>query len=213
MNGSVDGGARDTQASVASTRAVARAMARARQLWRGPGSCSLAACLRVRRCAWAVQARADTHSLASSIMFLVICIVSFVFVSIIVIISLRTRTTSTVDGMHNSVWVTHRRGQRRWRACLQSGVRARCVSGQPADGQPVASDSSTAAKLFDVSACCRVEHVHGWRGAHAWCVRVERALHACARVQGAEQRAWARHARRRLGKPGARHASINFTRG
>ena len=34
--------------------------------------------------------------------------------------------------------------------------------------------------------------MHGWRGAHAWCVRVERALHACARVQGAGQRvrAW-----------------------
>ena len=33
--------------------------------------------------------------------------------------------------------------------------------------------------------------MHGWRGAHAWFVRVERALHACARVQGAEQRAQA----------------------
>ena len=33
--------------------------------------------------------------------------------------------------------------------------------------------------------------MHGWRGAHAWCVRDERALHACARVQGAEQRAQA----------------------
>ena len=31
--------------------------------------------------------------------------------------------------------------------------------------------------------------MHGWRGAHAWCVRDERALHVCARVQGAEQRA------------------------
>ena len=69
-------------------------------------------------------------------------------------------------------------------------IRARCASGEPADGQPVASDSSTAAKLL--SACCRVVRVHGWRGAHAWCVRDERALHACARVQGAGQRvrAW-----------------------
>ena len=65
-------------------------------------------------------------------------------------------------------------------------IRDRCASGEPADGQPVASDSSTAAKLL--SACCRVVRVHGWRGAHAWCVRVERALHARARVQGAEQR-------------------------
>ena len=66
--------------------------------------------------------RADTHSLASSIVFSVFFIVSFVFVSIIVIMSLRTAlvTTSVVDGMHN-VWTTHvPRAQRRWRAWLQS---------------------------------------------------------------------------------------------
>ena len=39
--------------------------------------------------------------------------------------------------------------------------------------------------------------MHGWRGAHAWFVRVERALHACARVQGAAQRARARQWRGR----------------
>ena len=49
--------------------------------------------------------------------------------------------------------------------------------------------------------------MHGWRGVHAWCVRVERALHARARVHGAGQRAWVTHARRRLGKPGARRAT------
>ena len=77
--------------------------------------------------------------------------------------------------MH-SVSVTHRRGQRRRRACLQSGVRARCVSGQPADGQPVASDSSTAAKLFDVSACCRVRAC----ALLASRARVVRACRACS---------------------------------
>ena len=44
------------------------------------------------------------HSLASSIVFLVIFIVSFVFVSIIVIMSLRTAVM--VSGMH-SVWMMH----------------------------------------------------------------------------------------------------------
>ena len=46
------------------------------------------------------------HSLASSIVSLVIFIVSFVFVSIIVIMSLRTVTTMMVSGMH-SVWMMH----------------------------------------------------------------------------------------------------------
>ena len=50
------------------------------------------------------QARADTHSLASSIVFSVFFIVSFVFVSIIVIMSLRTAVM--VSGMH-SVWMMH----------------------------------------------------------------------------------------------------------
>jgi len=44
----------------------------------------------VRRSAWALRVRADTHSLASSIVFSVFFIVSFVFVSIIVIMVLRT---------------------------------------------------------------------------------------------------------------------------
>ena len=58
--------------------------------------------------------------------------------------------------------------------------------------------------LTCVSACCCVSAcARRWRGSHACSVRVERAVHACARVQGAGQRAWVRHARRRLGKPGA----------
>ena len=83
-------------------------------------------------------------------------------------------------------------------------IRARCASGEPADGQPVASDSSTAAKLL--SACCRVVRVHGWRGAHAWCVRDERALHACAR------RVWTLLPRTSLTPPvgpGAQDAAMN----
>ena len=47
-----------------------------------------------------------THSLASFIMFSVFCIVSFVFISLIVIMSLRTATTMMVSGMHN-VWMRH----------------------------------------------------------------------------------------------------------
>ena len=58
-------------------------------LWRGPGSCSLASCLRVRRCACGVGT-SGAHSLASSIVSLVFLIVSFVFISFIVIISLHT---------------------------------------------------------------------------------------------------------------------------
>ena len=52
--------------------------------------------------------RADTHSLASSIVIVVSCIVSFAFVSLIVTItSLRTVATMVVvSGMH-SVWMMH----------------------------------------------------------------------------------------------------------
>ena len=59
---------------------------------------------------WRVRAAGTSgaHSLASSVVSLVFFIVSFVFVSIIVIMSLRkaVRTTSVVDGMHN-VWMMH----------------------------------------------------------------------------------------------------------
>ena len=100
----------------------------------------LAACLRVRLGALERQARADTHLLASSIAFSVSFIVSFVFVSIIVIMSLRTVTTSVVDGMHNGQCMCLARsgGGKR----IAERVRAGCASGEPADGQPVASASS-----------------------------------------------------------------------
>ena len=90
------------------------------------------------------------YSLASSIVSLVFFIVSFVFVSIIVIISLRTvATTSVVDGMHN-VWTTHvPRAQRRWRACLQSAF----APDVPAASRPTVSQwpvTRAAVQAFDV---------------------------------------------------------------
>ena len=70
--------------------------------------------------------RADTHSLASSIVFSVFFIVSFAFVSLIVIMSLRTVTLSVVDGMHN-VWTMHvPRAQRRWQAHCRARSRRMC---------------------------------------------------------------------------------------
>ena len=85
-------------------------------------------------------------------MFSVFFIASFVFVSIIVIMSLRTvvTTTSVVDGMHN-VWTTHvPRAQRRWRACLQSAF----APDVPAASRPTGSQwpvTRAAVQAFDVS--------------------------------------------------------------
>ena len=96
--------------------------------------------------------RADTHSLASSIVFSVFFIVSFVFVSIIVIMSLRTVVTNNVGGGWHAQRVDDACASRATEVAsvFAERIRARCASGEPADGQPVASDSSTAAKLFDV---------------------------------------------------------------
>ena len=52
------------------------------------------------------QVRVGTHSFISFIVLVVSCIVSFVFISLIVIMSLRTVTTMMVSGMH-SVWMMH----------------------------------------------------------------------------------------------------------
>ena len=46
------------------------------------------------------------HSLSSSVVSLVFLIVSFIFISFIVIMSLRTATMVVVSGMHN-VWMMH----------------------------------------------------------------------------------------------------------
>ena len=95
------------------TVATWRAFVLLRPSGRGEGSCFAevlatrsAACLRMCLGACEPRARADTHSLASSIVFSVFFIVSFAFVSLIVIMSLRTVTTMMVSGMH-SVWMMH----------------------------------------------------------------------------------------------------------
>ena len=82
---------------------------------------------------------------------------------------------------------------------------------QPADGQPVASDSSTAAKLFDVSACCRVRAC-AWLARRA---RMVRRTHGacvtsvlCTRVLVCKAQRSERGRGSGEAKPGARHASL-----
>ena len=104
--------------------------------------------------------------------------------------------TSVVDGRH-SVWVTHGpREQRRWRACLQRMF----APDAPAASRPTVSQwavpqaSRPAFQACDVQACvymCMVGEARTHGAVHSWCVRDEHALRACARVQGAEQRAQA----------------------
>ena len=97
--------------------------------------------------------------------------------------------------MHN-VWLTRApREQRRWRVCLQSAFAPDVPdASRPTGSHAVASDSSTAAKLFDVSACCRVR-------ACAWLARRARVVRACracsARACSCARR---RAERRRAGK-------------
>ena len=50
--------------------------------------------------------RVGTHSFVSFIVLVVFRIVSFVFISLVVIMSLRTATMVVVSGMH-SVWTMH----------------------------------------------------------------------------------------------------------
>ena len=77
------------------------------------------------------------HSLASCIVFSVFCIVSFVSISLVIIIS------------EHTVAINAERVDDAWGLASSGGgeafaqrARARCASGQPADGQPVASASS-----------------------------------------------------------------------
>ena len=175
--------------SVVSAFVVARAMARARQVWRHIGRqmfcghqgvgrdlfCS-GACDSLggvcKHATWRVKAEARvtrTCSHRSS------CSWS----------SASCRSSSSRSLSSSCLCVRQRRW---WMACTTCGrrmclassaggervaerIRARCVSGEPADGQPVASDSSTAAKLFDVSACCCVR-------ACAWLARRARVVRA-----------------------------------
>ena len=75
------------------------------------------------------------HSLASSIVSLVFSIVSFVFISFVVIMSEHTVATVVVDSMH-IVWVMYgAREQRSWRAHLKRV----CEPDAHAAGRPTVS--------------------------------------------------------------------------
>ena len=78
------------------------------------------------------------HSLASCIVFSVFCIVSFVSISLVIIISEHTVATAVLNGRH-SVWMTHGpREQRRWRgicAACACQMRQRPAGRRPASGQ------------------------------------------------------------------------------
>ena len=87
-------------------------------------------------------------------------------------------------------------------------LRARWLSSGPADSQPVARDTRNHMMLLTcVSACCCVSACASLASSHACSVRVERVVHECAHVQGAGQRAWARHAR-----PRRRPVRMDFSR-
>ena len=76
-------------------------------------------------------------------------------------------------------------------------LRARWLSSGPADSQPVASDTRNHMMLLTCERMLLCECMCVLlASSHACSVRVECAVHACARVQGAGQRAWVRHARR-----------------
>ena len=78
------------------------------------------------------------HSLASCIVFSVFCIVSFVSISLVIIISEHTVATAVVNG-GQSVWMTHGpREQRRWRgicAACACQMRQRPAGRRPAGDQ------------------------------------------------------------------------------
>ena len=78
------------------------------------------------------------HSLASSIVFSVFCIVSFVsiYISLVIMISEHTVATAVLNGRH-SMWMTHGpREQRRWRGICAACA---CQMRQPPAGRRPAS--------------------------------------------------------------------------
>ena len=76
------------------------------------------------------------HSHASSIVFSVFCIVSFVSISLVIIISEHTVATAVVNG-GQSMWMTHGpREQRRWRGICAACA---CQMRQPPAGRRPAS--------------------------------------------------------------------------
>ena len=95
-------------------------------------ACSLASAFSRMRAADAGRA----HSLASCIVFSVFCIVSFVSISLVIIISEHTVATAVVNG-GQSVWMTHGpREQRRWRGICAACA---CQMRQPPAGRRPAS--------------------------------------------------------------------------
>jgi hypothetical protein len=175
-------------------------------VWRGPGSCSLAACLRVRRCAWAVQARAArTLSRRPSCPW-----------------SSASCRSSSSRSLSSSL-CTRDNGDGAWHAqrvsdvgaaraaevasAFAARVRARCACCGPADSQPMASDAKHAILAFDVSACFQVrakmagEARTRTRGACVSSVLCTRVL--VCKAQSSERRRGSGEA-----KPGARHASL-----
>ena len=134
--------------------------------------------------------RVGTHSYALFVELVVSCILSFVSISLFVITFLRTvLATMVVSGMHN-VWMMHvAREQWDMASAFALRLRARWLSSGPADSQPVASDTRNHMMLLCVCKCmllCECMCVL-LASSHACSVRVERAVHACARVQGAGQ--------------------------
>ena len=120
------------------------------------------------------------HSLASSIVSLVIFIVSFVFISLIVMMSLRTVATMMVSGMHN-VWMMHvAREQWDMASAFALQLCARWLSSGPADSQPVASDTRNHRMLLTCERMLLCECMCASLARLACGQRVRRAC--CARV-------------------------------
>ena len=74
--------------------------------------------------------RVGTHLFVAFIVLVVFCIVSFVFISLIVIMFLRTVTTMMVSGMH-SVWMMHVAHAVRYGECICAAI-ARSMAQQRA---------------------------------------------------------------------------------
>ena len=143
--------------------------------------------------------------LASFIVFLVFFMVSLAFVSLIVIMSLRTVTTSVVDGMHN-VWTMHvPRAQRRWQAHCRARSRRMCqrrASRRSASGQCLKHHIQllTCKRVLPRESMCTAGEART-RGSCVSSVLCTRVL--VCKAQRSERGRGSGEA-----KPGARHASL-----
>ena len=178
-------------------------------LWRGPGSCSLAACLRVSRCAWAEQARAArTLSRRPSCPW-----------------SSPSWRSSSSRSLSSSLCTRDNGGgawhaQRVSAACAARAaevasafavrVRARSACSGPADSQPMASDTSTPFLLLTYERVlpCVSMCVAGEARTSAACV----SSVLCTRVVVCRAHSSERgHGGSGEAKPGARHASLRWS--